>query len=342
MSITIASCFPGHWVRTYSTMTTVTINGGVGFANSNTTTSDDFRKGPNSYGQSGVQISFYNESEKDIKYVSFKVFPLNSVMDLAGSPIVLKAEGPIKKHSVNKRVWSYIWNNQAIQNAVITDVTIEYFDGSKEKQSTNPKEETKALQVDGSVGFTFFSPILLASVLAVGTIVRDIWLTGTRFMSSIFMLTFALLSIATIYASRQMKNKRATVAGAGMILLLGIVNGIVNLSSTYGARTLYRYEQAMSSLNIIMKIGTIVMCTILILSASGTIKIYSKRRILVVATLAILCTCATVLGGIVAVQKLYFNNTFLLLLGIDTSLPMVLWGLLASVANRCRNNYNIA
>ncbi len=349
MSITISTCFPGHWERTYTTTTTVTSNNGVGFANSNTTASDSFRFGPNRLGQSGAKIIFYNEAKKDIKYVHFKVLAMNSVNDTIGMPITLKATGPIKKHSLSSNVWDYIWNNPTIRGVVILEVTIEYFDGSTEKQCPMPSPGEKKLNLDGSVGHTLRNPILLASTLVAGTILNNLWtgwgMSGLFSKSNVLAIVMAFLGIATIIFSRQMKNRRGTVACGTIMSVLGIIQSIAYLFKQINVLRFYRRMSesfTISCVEIVMQIGTILMLVLLLLAVFNSGKNYSKRKKMITTTVAWLCSCAGVIwivagviisGGIIDAQV----GT----LGIDIALKMLLWGFVAAVANRCRCNYDI-
>ncbi len=80
MGITITSFGIGHPVTNITTTTTVQ----DGFATSNTTSSEGFEPGVNRWGQAGAKIEFYNEDERDIKYVDFQLVPFNNVGDVVG------------------------------------------------------------------------------------------------------------------------------------------------------------------------------------------------------------------------------------------------------------------
>ena len=74
--------------------------------------------GPDSAGGVGVQISIKNDSEKTIKYVSFKVIPYNAVNDVVSSSIGgvtdkwLKITGPINPGArCNGARWESLWYN---------------------------------------------------------------------------------------------------------------------------------------------------------------------------------------------------------------------------------------
>lgn len=351
MSITISSCFPGHWVRTYTTTTTVNVINGLGLANSNTNSSDSFERGPNQYGQAGNKIVFYNESDKDIKYIHFKVVALNSVGDVVGLPITLKATGPIKKHSVQSSVWDYIWNNSSICQTGIFEATIEYFDGTIEKQSLTPKENEKELYVDGSVGHTLTTPILLTLALCA-------CLVGENFLShyslshyhykmrlgmpNLFsttndlMLIIALLGIATIIFSKRLRNKKGTIAGCGMMLVIGTISSIMQLlnnSSTHSYA--YHFPALMTA----FQAGTIVLLVLLLLSALNSIHYSHRQRVLKLA-LILLCILAGTLGALVANDLIYSTtDTELIYFGIELAAQMFFWGLIVAVANRCRIIY---
>ena len=107
MGITVSSLFIGHPVTTYTT--TVTVAGG--FASSDTTSTEGFQAGPNQWGQAGVQIKFYNEDTRDIKYVKLTVFPFNQVRDVVGgifNSATLTVTGPIKAHHSKTAQWDYV------------------------------------------------------------------------------------------------------------------------------------------------------------------------------------------------------------------------------------------
>lgn len=353
MSITISSCFPGHWERTYTTTTTVTSNNGMGFANSSTTSSDSFRAGANRLGQSGAKIVFYNESQKEIKYIHFEVCALNRVGDIIGVPIVLKATGPVKKHALANYVWDYIWNDSTVQSICILKATIEYFDGTVETQSATPQIGEKRLNLDGAVGHSLRSPIWLAALWIAGIVLRAFTNTARWGLSLSFSITdiasvaMAVLAIATIVFSKQMKNRRATIVCSCMMSFLGIAGGITRLFVQIWTYRLsyyrFRAEQIVGIIpNAIVQLGTIAMFVLLLLSVFGTIKNYGKRRKLLANTVAWLCTFTfilSVLPGVVMAGGMIDGEVLSLVL--DALLLMFQWGLVAAVASRCRCNYEI-
>lgn len=164
MSVTIGSAFHGHWVRTYTT----TVYNGM----ASTSTSDSFESGSNDYGQAGVKIVLFNESEKEIKYIDFHVVAINRVRDTIGNVIGLRACGPVARHSRANFVWDYIWDSSTIYAVIVLDLTIEYFDGSIEKQAISPKPDEKQLWYDGAVAYPLNMPVCLAVATLVGVIGR--------------------------------------------------------------------------------------------------------------------------------------------------------------------------
>ncbi len=131
MGITITSLGIGHPVTNITTTTTVQ----GGFATSNTTSSEGFEAGVNRWGQAGAQIMFYNEDDRDIKYVDFQLVPFNNVGDIVGgidSVCTVRATGPFKSHRRASTQWNYIWDGFAIKQLGITKVEITYMDGSTE------------------------------------------------------------------------------------------------------------------------------------------------------------------------------------------------------------------
>ena len=94
---------------------------------------------PNSAG--GVDFSIYwqNTGKKTIKYATFSAFPYNKVKDIVYCSVKSRSEfsgevtGPIKSGEWNGggRFWECAWYNNTIVFAVLSEITLEYMDGTK-------------------------------------------------------------------------------------------------------------------------------------------------------------------------------------------------------------------
>ncbi len=95
-------------------------------------------KRPNTAGGVDVLHRIYNASEKEIKYVSFTYIPLNQVGDVVKCKIKDRAEayckftGPIAPGEETLVSWENLWYNPTVDSVKITEMKIEYTDGTVE------------------------------------------------------------------------------------------------------------------------------------------------------------------------------------------------------------------
>ncbi len=95
---------------------------------------------PNSASGVDFSVEWQNKSKKTIKYITFEVVPYNGVGDIVRCSIrdnsyyTGRVTGPIKSGSWygNSKSWSNAWYNNTIRKIVLTDIKIEYIDGSTE------------------------------------------------------------------------------------------------------------------------------------------------------------------------------------------------------------------
>lgn len=95
--------------------------------------------GHNSVGGIGLQLTFKNMSEKTIKYIYFYFFAYNAVGDVQECSTTgkvkacLKYTGPLEPEKVARNTWDCVWYNSTISTCTLSEVEIEYMDGSTEK-----------------------------------------------------------------------------------------------------------------------------------------------------------------------------------------------------------------
>lgn len=98
---------------------------------------------PNSAGGNDVKISFRNDSNNDIKYVTFLTEAINAVGDvvpctLRGNSITrLQATGPYAKNTIQNLYWENVWYNNSVKSARIVGIEIEFINGTKIKIDQN-------------------------------------------------------------------------------------------------------------------------------------------------------------------------------------------------------------
>ena len=211
MGITITSLGIGHPVTNITTTTTVQ----DGFATSNTTSSEEFEAGVNRWGQAGAKIEFYNEDERDIKYVDFQLVPYNNVGDVVGgigSVCTVRATGPFKSHRRASVKWNYIWDGFSIKTMGIVETRITYMDGSTETV------EGFKQQYDGAMGKGYALPIflMLCSIICyIGcfTSGKSLFMGQTIKTSISFVLMLAFPLLGLIF-SRKKDRRLATLFSA--------------------------------------------------------------------------------------------------------------------------------
>lgn len=108
---------------------------------------------PNSAGGVDLNVKWTNMSDKTIKYITFTAYPVNAVGDVVYSDINRYAlgkfrgqeTGPIEKGQGNKAGWVFenAWYNNTIIKANLTQIDIEYMDGTR--QILNQEEIEQAI-----------------------------------------------------------------------------------------------------------------------------------------------------------------------------------------------------
>ena len=107
-----------------------------------------YTSSPNSAGGVDFNIIWQNKSDKTIKYVAFEVVPFNAVGDIVECTIRNSSNfrgqvtGPIGKNkwSGYGTTWSNAWYNNTIKKIEITEVNIDYIDGTSEILYSNDIE----------------------------------------------------------------------------------------------------------------------------------------------------------------------------------------------------------
>ena len=95
----------------------------------------------------GFKVKVLNPTNKIIKYIWFTVTGLNPVGDRVfeftkqSNSITLKAIGPIEKNDFGTYEFEYVWFTDIVQKAIITNVKVQYMDGSI-KIISNPNSVT--------------------------------------------------------------------------------------------------------------------------------------------------------------------------------------------------------
>ncbi|MBQ7523615.1 MAG: hypothetical protein IJT07_03770 [Oscillospiraceae bacterium] len=95
-------------------------------------------KTPDSAGEVGAKITYFNGSGKQIKYITFRCVPYNRVGDIVASEIgdrssaLLEVTGPIKSNHTGTVKFENVWYNRTIESAIIEEIFVQYMDGSEE------------------------------------------------------------------------------------------------------------------------------------------------------------------------------------------------------------------
>ncbi|WNS46511.1 hypothetical protein [Paenibacillus sp. MMS20-IR301] len=100
--------------------------------------SESWSSEPNSAGGVDLHIKWQNNSTKVAKYVYFSVEPYNAVEDIVGSEIggtttfTGRETGPFEQGSGSdgSNYWENAWYNNTITHVKLTQVTVDYMDGS--------------------------------------------------------------------------------------------------------------------------------------------------------------------------------------------------------------------
>ena len=339
MSITISKLMPGHVVTTVTTRTTVNARGSF----SNTTSSDSFQYGPNKWGQVGVQVKFYNESSKEIKYIDFEFFPRNNVNDIVrdrvsgNSYVNLRVTGPIKPHSVNVKQWNYVWDGRSISSVSIRQIKIFYMDGTEETQ-TAPQ-----INYDGGMSCSYALPITVAAILAAAIPCCFAWSQYVRLPISI--IPYALIVCAAflaLYFSRTKLNAKLS----SIFSISGLAISIIPICEALSLFSIdpvhsysFYYSRRISSLllpSFVVAITIFIMLALAVLCRMNIIKPFRKKSKALVSGFWITTTAIFVdFCFLYAKGYGYIADWFQLGLGII--LNAYIW----ITAISCRNVYNI-
>lgn len=85
----------------------------------------------------GAQISFFNPTEKTIKYISITFQGYNAVDDPFGRPVSKKCVGPIEPKETASYKFEYMWFSDIVKYAKIRSITVTYKNGTT-KTISNP------------------------------------------------------------------------------------------------------------------------------------------------------------------------------------------------------------
>lgn len=325
VGITITSFGIGHPVTNITTTTTVQ----GGFATSNTTSSEGFEPGVNRWGQAGAQIGFYNEDERDIKYVDFQLIPFNNVGDVVGgigSMCTVRATGPFKSHRRASVKWNYIWDGFAIKSMGIVETGITYMDGSTETV------EGRKQHCDGAMGHGWSLPIFLMLC----SLICYIWYlsSGTfnlRYLTMgyplptinyVLMLVFPLLGLIF---SRKKDQRLATLFSA------------LNVASCTVMAIMWSRMWFRRSISWMHLLACLLMSVILLLRATGagSFKAYKASKAIATWSSVGVCILFTILAFIDAINFRTHD------IGVFTATYMLIplyCSYLGAIANRYRSN----
>lgn len=105
-----------------------------------------------------IKQGYFNASEKSMKYVTFTYEPYNRVNDQVACTLSgkvssnCKLTGPIEPASESYVSWDNVWYNATISKVLLTEVHIEYMDGTEE---TIAGEDIVDMYDNGSVYSVF-------------------------------------------------------------------------------------------------------------------------------------------------------------------------------------------
>jgi len=85
----------------------------------------------------GVETTFYNSSEKEIKYITFTYVPCNAVSDVITdvngvSVVSEKFTGPIAPDTITTARFDGIWHDETIRSVKIKEISIDFMDNTNE------------------------------------------------------------------------------------------------------------------------------------------------------------------------------------------------------------------
>ena len=316
MGITLTSFGIGHPVTNITTTTTVQ----GGFATSNTTSSEGFEPGVNRWGQAGAQVEFYNEDERDIKYVDFQLVPFNNVGDIVGgigSMCTVRATGPFKSHRRASVKWNYIWDGFAIKRMGIVETEITYMDGSVETV------EGLMQHCDGAMGHGWSLPIFLMLC----SLICYIWYLSRgsfnwgylmRYLTMgfplpsinyVLMLVFPLLGLIF---SRKKDQRFATLFSALNVASCAVM-------AIMRPRMWSRYGISWMHL-----LACLLMSVILLLRATGagSFKTFKSSKVIATWSSVGVCILFTILAIVDAINNNYRTNDIGVLMATYMLIPL--------------------
>ena len=133
----------------------------------------EFRHYPNSAGGVDVIGVFRNTTNKPIKYAHLYFEPLNRVGDVVRCTISNCAEkgltltGPYKPGRRHRFHGENMWYNNSISTARVTEVQIEYMDGTSETIPGTSLNVTHAIQLSPIFALIFVGLLVVFCILLV-------------------------------------------------------------------------------------------------------------------------------------------------------------------------------
>lgn len=98
----------------------------------------------------GVNITFFNPTPYEIKYISFTLQGFNDVDDPVGSCITKRCIGPIKPDETGSYEFSYVWFTDIVKYSKIRSITVTYKNGSS-KTINNPQNIMLSNEVNKTI-----------------------------------------------------------------------------------------------------------------------------------------------------------------------------------------------
>jgi hypothetical protein len=91
----------------------------------------------------GMEMTFYNPTKKEIKYIHATVVGYNAVKDpvieLGKTSHTLKCIGPMPPNDHGTYKFDYVWHSDLVETAKVTTIKVQYMDGT-EKVIAKPSE----------------------------------------------------------------------------------------------------------------------------------------------------------------------------------------------------------
>lgn len=361
MGITVSSLFIGHPVTTYTT--TVTVAGG--FASSDTTSTEGFQAGPNQWGQAGVQIKFYNEDTRDIKYVKLTVFPFNQVRDVVGgifNSATLTVTGPIKAHHSKTAQWDYVWDGSSISSVSIGEAEIVYFDGTSEKVSAADLHYDRALRHSPTIPITLVCSLLLCTLIP-SLFSQYFYDTSSAIpCQPILFFIMLLFPLVGIFFSRRLKNRPLAIASAAVTAVASAAvlypyfaqffrHGTLNLNGYYYNSVAWSYLHYSYSLRtpalwtspeFSLAVGGFVMAVLLLLCSLNVFRKNPSSISLVVWGICCLASTFTTVAFFVAFNELLYNGVTNISFYLPYIMDVLFFCYLSAIAIRFRTDYSAA